>query len=109
MVAACLLILIAAVSGTLLTYLYDRGAPLAARLCMGAATGLPLLAVTGFVLALMLGLTAASISLAALLQLAPCLLLLRQEFRERAGFQIRTAAEAVGAAMRRPNRRAIVY
>src|SRR6516225_8075508 len=109
MVAACLLILIAAVSGTLLTYLYDRGAPLAARLCMGVATGLPLLAVTGFVLALGLGLTVASISLAALLLLAPCLLLLRREFRERVSFQAREATQAIAAAIRRPNRRAIVY
>src|SRR6516162_1606552 len=108
MVAACLLILIAAISGTLLTYLYDRGAPPAARLCMGVATGLPLLAVTGFVLALGLGLTVASISLAALLLLAPCLLL-RREFRERVSFQAREATQAIAAAIRRPNRRAIVY
>jgi hypothetical protein len=109
MVAASLLILIAAGSGTLLTFLYERGAPPAARLCMGVATGLPLLAVTGFVLALGLGLTVASISLAALLLLAPCLLLLRREFRERVSFQAREATQAIAAAIRRPNRRAIVY
>jgi hypothetical protein len=109
MVAASLLILIAAVSGMLLTYLYDRSAPFAARLCMGVATGLPLLAVTGFVLALGLGLTVASIALAALILLTPCLLLLRREIRERVGFQVHEATHAIATAMRRPNRRTIVY
>src|SRR5215831_16907728 len=109
MVAASLLILIAAVSGTLLTFLYDRHAPPAARVCLGVATGLPLLAAIGFLLALRLGLNAASVGLSALVLLAPWLLLLRQEFRNRVSFQLRAGSEAVAAAMRRPDRSTIIH
>jgi hypothetical protein len=101
--------MIAAASGTLLTFLYDRSAPFAARLCMGVATGLPLLAAIGFVLALGIGLGPASIGLAAVLALAPWLLLLRTEFRDRVNFQVRAAADVVMSSMRRPSRTTIIY
>ncbi len=78
MFAACLLLLIAILAGTLLTFLFDRNAPRAARLCMGAAIGLALMATVGFLLALVLGLGTASIILSAVLLLLPLLLLVNR-------------------------------
>jgi hypothetical protein len=81
MFAACLLLMIAITGGTLLTFLFDRRAPRAARLCMGAALGLALMATVGFLLALALGLGLASIVISALILLLPLLLLLSVEYR----------------------------
>jgi len=81
MFAACLLLIIAITGGTLLTFLFDRRAPRAARLCMGAALGLALMATLGFLLALALGLGPASIVISALILLLPLLLLLSGEYR----------------------------
>jgi hypothetical protein len=102
MLAACLLLLIAVLSGTLLTFLYDRPAPFAARLCMGASTGLVLLAAIGFLFALMLGLGAACIGLTTAVMLLPLLLLVRKPFREWVAREIRLAARTVAKALRHP-------
>ena len=56
MFAALALSLVPILAGTLLTYLYDRNAPFAARLATGACTGYALFATVGFLLALLLGL-----------------------------------------------------
>jgi hypothetical protein len=105
MLAACLLLLIATVSGALLTFLYDRAAPLPARLCMGASTGLALMAAIGFLLALWLGLSAACIGLTAAVMLLPVLLLLKKPFRALAASAIRSAATAASHALRHPKSR----
>lgn len=102
MLNACALIVIATMSGTLLTFLYDRLAPFPARLCMGAPTGLALLAVTGFVFSLWLGLSGASIALAVVTLLSPFLFFLSAEFRERAASQTNAALQALKAALRQP-------
>ena len=81
MFAACLLLIIAIASGTLLTFLFDRSAPRVARLCMGASIGLALLATIGFLLALCFGLGAATILLSAAILLLPLLLLVDVERR----------------------------
>ena len=81
MFAACLLLLIAILGGTLLTFLFDRNAPRGARLCMGACIGMALMATVGFLLALMLGLGAATIILSAVILLLPLLLLMNRERR----------------------------
>ncbi|MFI5105267.1 MAG: hypothetical protein ACHP79_10120, partial [Terriglobales bacterium] len=81
MFAACLLLIIAIAGGTLLTFLFDRGAPRAARLCMGACIGLALLATAGFLLALGLGLGPSAIVLSAVTLLLPLLLLINDERR----------------------------
>ena len=81
MFAACLLLIIAILGGTLLTFLFDRSAPRGARLCMGACIGMALMATVGFLLALMLGLGASTIILSAVLLLLPLLLLLNRERR----------------------------
>jgi hypothetical protein len=109
MIAAALLLLIAVVSGTLLTFLYDRTAPFAARLCMGASTGLALVATIGFLFALWLGLDAACIGLTTAVILLPILLLARKPFRELVSGEIKLAARAASHALRHPNARTIVY
>jgi hypothetical protein len=81
MFAACLLLVIAILGGTLLTFLFDRNAPRAARLCVGASIGMALMATVGFLLALILGLGTATVILSALLLLLPMLLLLNRERR----------------------------
>jgi hypothetical protein len=109
MIAACLLLLTAVLSGTLLTFLYDRTAPLPARLCMGASTGLAFLAAIGFLFALWLGLGSACIGLTTAAMLLPILLLARKPFRETASGEIKLAARAASHALRRPNPRTIAY
>jgi hypothetical protein len=81
MFAACLLLAIAILGGTLLTFLFDRNAPRGARLCMGACIGMALMATVGFLLALVLGLGAASLTLSAVILLLPGLLLVSPERR----------------------------
>jgi hypothetical protein len=109
MLAACFLLVIATVSGALLTFLYDRAAPLPARLCMGASTGLALMTAIGFLLALWLGMGAACIGLTAAVMLLPLLLLLRQTYRELVAGEIRPAATTAAEALRHPNSRTMAY
>ncbi len=102
MLAACLLLLIAVVSGTLLTFLYDGDAPFPARLCMGASTGLALMAAIGFLFALWLGLGAACITLTTAAMALPFLLLLRKPFRKLAASKAQSAVAGVRQALRHP-------
>lgn len=81
MLLAVLLLICAITGGTLLTFLFDRGTPRAVRLCMGACIGLALMAILGFLLALVFGLGATTIILTALLLLLPWLLLLSGDYR----------------------------
>ncbi|HEY2912225.1 MAG TPA: hypothetical protein VGK21_02600 [Candidatus Angelobacter sp.] len=81
MFAACLLLAIAILGGTLLTFFFDRNAPPGARLCMGACLGMALMATVGFLLALVLGLGAASTTLSAVILLLPGLLLINPDRR----------------------------
>ena len=96
MFAACLLLIIAITGGTLLTFLFDRGAPRPARLCMGASIGLALLATAGFLLALWLGLGTADIVLSAIILLLPLLLLLNSDRRALILNALRSPASASG-------------
>ncbi|MBZ5533490.1 MAG: hypothetical protein LAO20_18835 [Acidobacteriia bacterium] len=100
MLPACLLLIIAVASGTLLTFLYDRTAPLPARVCMGAATGVALLAMEGFLLALLLGLNGTSVAIAAGAQLLPALLLVRPAYRELVRSAITTTSQSAREAFR---------
>jgi len=81
MFAACLLLAIAILGGTLLTFLFDRSAPRGARLCMGACIGMALMATVGFLLALVLGMGAATLLLSSLILLLPLLLLVNRHRR----------------------------
>ena len=66
MIISLALVLLAAASGTLVSYLYDEGAAFAARLCAGACIGIAALGLVGFVFASFLGLTPLAILLALL-------------------------------------------
>jgi hypothetical protein len=81
MLLAIFLLICAIAGGTLLTFLFDRRTPRAARLCMGASIGMALMATIGFLLALVFGLGATTIILTTLLLLLPWLLLLNGEYR----------------------------
>ncbi len=109
MLAASLLLVIATLSGTLLTFFYDRSAPFAARLCMGAATGLALLSAIGFLFALRLGLTPATCVLTALALALPFLFLLRTDRRRYILGEIGAALRKAAAAARKPNRITVTY
>lgn len=100
MLAACLLLCIATLSGTLLAFLYDRNAPLPARVCMGAATGLALLAIEGFLLALAHGMNTTSIVLAAGLQLLPAVMFVRPVYRDMVRSALTSALQSARTAFR---------
>ena len=106
---ACILLLIAILSGTLLSFLYDQTSGLAARLCLGAATGLMLLAFVGFLLALLMGLTVLSVAIAGLVMLAPFFLLAKTRSRRQIMAEIESTKRAASSALRRPNRRSVAY
>ena len=91
---ACLLLASAVIGGTLLTFLFDYGAPRAARLCMGAGLGMALLAGLGFVFALWMGLNAASIAASSAAMLLPLLLLINGAFRSRVASQFWTSRKS---------------
>jgi len=97
MLLAILLLICAITGGTLLTFLFDRVTPRAARLCMGACIGLALMATIGFLLALVFGLGAITILLTTLLLLMPLLLLLNDEFRVAVLAALRPIASPAGS------------
>jgi hypothetical protein len=100
MLAASLLLIVTVASGALLTFVYDRRAPLLARVCMGAATGLPLLAMEGYLLALVLGMNATSVVLAGFLQFLPAAALLRPAYRDAMRAALTHAQQSARAAFR---------
>src|SRR6185369_2212419 len=89
------LALLVTVSGTLATYLYDRGASLGARLCTGACTGLAAFGLIGFVLASIAGLTPWTIALAVLLTATPLALFLNASHREQVLLDLTQSATAI--------------
>src|SRR5437867_7049177 len=95
MFAALALSLVPILAGTLLTYLYDRNAPFAARLATGACTGYALFATVGFLLALLLGLQPLTLVLTEVALASPLALLARPAFRS----QVRREAAAAARAM----------
>jgi hypothetical protein len=88
-----ILVLVAIMSGALVTYLYDHDAHLLSRLAAGACTGLAALGLVGFVFASFLGLAPASLILAAIVVAAPLALLSKSEWRARVRFDLSRAFE----------------
>jgi hypothetical protein len=109
MLAACFLLVIAVLSGTLLTLLYDPTAPLPARLATGAATGLPLLAAVGFLFTLWLGPSSAALGSALGVMLLPGLVLFHRPYRTQLANQWTKTVRAASGALRRPTPMAIAY
>jgi hypothetical protein len=96
---ALLLGLAAFAGATLLTYLYDREAPVWPRLCAGVCLGFSLLGLIGFALASVLGMNATALALAGLVCASPLLLLLRVDVRARAAENARGGVRALGASL----------
>ena len=109
MTASLVLSLIAIASGTLLTYTYDEGAPLASRLSSGACIGFAVMALLGFVFALLFGLNPYTISFTAALLLLPLLLLKSRPIRNQIDQDINQALKAISRASSKPDRWAFIY
>ena len=75
MIASLLLAFLVTISGTVATYLYDENASFGARLCAGAALGLAALGLIGFVVASVIGLTAAAVLFTTVICCSPLALL----------------------------------
>src|SRR5437016_13422709 len=102
MIAACILLIVATLGGTALTFVYARREHFATRLCMGAATGLALLATIGFVLASFLGLTEITVIIASGCLLLPWLLSLNRNYRTSMLTEARTAGQSFLTAVNHP-------
>src|SRR5437588_9058725 len=109
MIISLALSFIVIASGTLLTYTYDEGAPLASRLCSGACIGFGALGLVGFILALFLGLSPLSILLTASILATPFLLLISEQRRARLNADLDRAIQAINRASTRPDRWAFIY
>ncbi|HEX7720982.1 MAG TPA: hypothetical protein VF397_02415 [Pyrinomonadaceae bacterium] len=109
MTASLALSLIAIASGTLLTYTYDEGAPLASRLSSGACIGFAAMALVGFVFALLFGLNPYTIGFTAALLLLPVLLLKSRPIRNQIDQDINQALKAISRASSKPDRWAFIY
>src|SRR2546429_9030268 len=104
MIISLALSFIAIASGTLLTYTYDEGAPLASRLCSGACIGFGALGLVGVILAMILGLTPLSIALTAIIVATSFLLLINQERRAQANADLDRVIHAFNRASTRADR-----
>src|SRR5215471_9062245 len=109
MIASVALALIAIASGALLTYAYDDGAPLVSRLACGACIGFTVMGLCGFGLALLFGLTPATIGGTAALLLLPALLLANDSKRKQLSEDINQALKAISRATSKPDRWAVIY
>ncbi len=96
---ALLLALAAIATGTLLTYLYDRDAPLLARMCAGACVGLTVLGLVGFIVASVFGLTPLALVVSGTLVAAPLALLGQKERRESVRSDIRATSRDLRRAL----------
>jgi len=101
---ALLLALVAVAGATALTYLYDREASLWSRLCAGVCVGFAALGLVGFILASVLGMTPAALTLAGLIAGAPLLLLLRGGVTARAAADWREGWRVIKRAVSRPGK-----
>src|SRR6202171_2003630 len=101
--------LIAIASGALLTYTWDEDAPLASRVCTGACIGFAMLGLIGLVLSLMIGLTAATLAVPALLLATPIFLLRNSQRRSEINADINQAIRAISGASSEPDRWVFIY
>lgn len=106
---ACLLAAIAIFSGTLLTFVFEPDAPFAARLCMGTIIGLALASMIGYLLACVVGLGAACLLLTTAALLLPLLLLMKADFRRRAGQAVRAALQSASKTIGHPDRKQVAF
>jgi hypothetical protein len=103
------LALLAIVSGTLTTYLYDERASFAARLCSGACTGIVALGLIGFVIASFLGLTPLAIGLTAAVLSCPVLLIVDWKRRLVIEADLRSVSAGAARLINHPDRTTVGY
>jgi hypothetical protein len=109
MIISLSLSFIAIASGALLTYIYDRDAPLASRLCSGACLGFGLMGLAGFIFASLLGLNEFSLGFTALLLSIPFLLLISEPRRLAINADVTRSIQAISRATTSPDRWAVIY
>jgi len=109
MLIALALSFIAIATGTLLTYLYDDDAPLAARLCAGTCIGFGALGLFGFIIASLFGMNGITLAITGIVLAGPLLLLLNARRRDQANAHVNQALQAISRATTRPNRWAFIY
>lgn len=109
MIISLALSLIAIASGAILTYTWDEDAPLASRLCTGTCIGFALLGLIGLVLALMIGLSTATLIVTAVLLATPTLLLRRPKILDGIDRDLNAAAASISRAATTPDRWDFIY
>src|SRR5258708_13552004 len=108
MLISLALSLIAIASGALLTYTWDEDAPLVSRLCTGTCIGFALLGLIGLVLALLVGLTNATLIVTALVLATPALLLRNSQISAQIDQDLNKTTRAISRAATRPVRWAFI-
>src|SRR5262245_61155811 len=109
MIASLLLVLLVTFSGTLATYLYDENASLGARLCAGACLGLAAFSLVGFVVASLVGLTGAGITISVLVCCSPLALLVDPAIAKRLQQDLNAASTDARRLFLRPDAWSIAY
>lgn len=109
MITSLALSLLAIASGTLLTYTFDEDAPLVSRLCSGACIGFAGFALVAFVLAMLFGLTPATIAITMAILLLPSILLKSPSTRDQVNADVDRALKAISQASSKPDRWAFIY
>jgi len=108
MIASLALAAFAISCGTLATYAFDRQSPGYARIATGTFIGATALAFVGFLLALALGMNAASLALAAAATALPALLLRSSTIRGVVGRDLHAARMSLASGVRHPTRAGVV-
>ncbi len=102
MFVASILLVLATLGGTLLTFVYAPRQHMATRVCMGVCTGLALMATIGFALASFLGLNRITILGAAGCLMLPWFLLLNNNYRTNILSEAKATGQSVLAAINHP-------
>jgi hypothetical protein len=109
MIASVALALLVTFSGTLATYLYDENASLGARLCAGACLGLTAFSLVGFVVASLVGLTAAAILVSLAICCSPLALIVEPTTVKRLKQDLEAVSMAIRRLFLRPDAASIGY
>ncbi len=102
MIGSLLLALVAVAGGYVATYTFDRSTPVYARLAMGAVLGFTVLAFSGFIAALVLGLNVVALLVATGVTAIPFVTLRSADRRAAIATDLGVTARDAGAAARRP-------
>lgn len=90
-----MLVVLTVAGGTLLTYLYESQSNIGVRLCIGACSGLAVVATLGFALSLLIGFTGVSTAIAATSMLFPWLIFVKKKYRQQMLYEIESAYQQI--------------